>query len=121
LPKSAIRRLPDAHLATIEQSKITAYLLASSHPVGRAKAIFFTRLGFDSTSWQVLRDALLEHARRARVLSISDSPFGTKYMLEGALTAADGRKPLVRSIWFIRRGETVPRFVTAYPGRGVRP
>lgn len=113
-------RLPNAKLATIDQGKITAYLLASSHPAGGAKAAFFARFGFAPASWQVLRDALLDHARRARVLTIGDTEFGTKYTLEGALSTPDGRKPLVRAIWFMGVGETVPRFVTAYPGRGVR-
>jgi hypothetical protein len=27
----------------------------------------------------------------------------------------DGRKPVVRSVWFIEHGSQTPRFVTAYP------
>ncbi|HUF46630.1 MAG TPA: hypothetical protein VMM93_02380, partial [Vicinamibacterales bacterium] len=35
--------------------------------------------------------------------------------LSGKLIAPDGRTPLVRSVWFIERGEDVPRLVTAFP------
>ena len=36
------------------------------------------------------------------------------------LETPDGRDPLVLAVWFIRSGEEIPRFVTAYPvGRRV--
>jgi hypothetical protein len=113
-------RLPEASLAVIERRKITDYLLTKGHPAGRAKAAFFQRFGFAAASWERLRDALLEHARSARVVSTADTPFGKKYILEGPLIAPDGRKPLVRAVWFVRPGETASRFVTAYPLPGVR-
>jgi hypothetical protein len=113
-------RLPSAHLATIDQQKIAAYLLATGHPAGRAKAAFFQRFGFSGTAWQVVRDALLEHARSAPVVSAADTPFGRKYILEGPLPAPNGHKPRVRSIWFVRAGETAPRFVTDYPRPGAK-
>jgi len=56
--------LPDAHLAVIDESKITHYLLASNHPAGRAKATVLERFGFRVADWQVLRDALLAHGAR---------------------------------------------------------
>ena len=111
-------RLPDAHLAVVDRRKITGYLLARSHPAGRAKAAFFQRFGFTAAAWPSLRDALLDHARSAPIISAVDTPFGKKYILEGALAAPDGRKPQVRAIWFIETGERAPRFVTAYPAAG---
>jgi hypothetical protein len=113
-------RLPNAARAIIEREKITDYLLATGHPAGRAKAAFFQRFGFAVTTWQVLRGALVEHARSAPVVSSADTPFGRKYILEGSLSAPDGRKPRVRAIWFVRAGDAAPRFVTAYPLPGVR-
>lgn len=112
--------LPDARLAIIEGRKITDYLLSSSHPAGRAKAVFFRRYGFSAAAWTRLRDALLDHARSAPVISPADTPLGKKYILEGPLAAPDGRAPRIRTVWFIEIGETVPRFVTAYPVRGAR-
>ncbi len=41
-----------------------------------------------------------------------------KYILEGPLSAPDGRRPRVRTIWFAANGETTLRLVTAYAARG---
>jgi hypothetical protein len=111
-------RLPKARLAVVDQKKITDYLLATGHPAGRAKAAFFQRFGFTATAWPTLRDALLEHAREAPIVSAADTPFGRKYILEGPFGAPDGRKPRIRAVWFVTTGEATPRFVTAYPVPG---
>src|SRR5260370_31815097 len=97
--------LPHAHLATIDRRKITDYLLASGHPAGRAKAAFFARFGFTAAAWQRLRDALLEHAHSAAIVSTVDTQFGKKYILDGPLAAPDGRNPRVRAVWFVETGE----------------
>ena len=106
-------RLPNADAAVIER-KITRYLLANDHPAGRAKAVVFRRFGFGSADWRALRDALLAHARAARVVTVSDTEFGTKYVIEGALRAPDGRRLRLRAVWFVDTGEAAPRLVTAY-------
>lgn len=111
----AIGRLPGARLAIIDDQKLTGYLLAVDHPVGRWKAAFFQRFGFAPST---LRGALLSHARFGHVMTAGDTIFGSKYMIEGRLTAPDGRRPLVRSVWFIEAGERAPRLVTAYPVQG---
>src|SRR5713101_7052313 len=106
--------LPNAQLATIDRRKITDYLLASAHPAGRAKVVFFARFGFTAAAWQRLRAALLDHAHSAAVVSTVDTQFGRKYILDGLF----GRNPRVRADWFVEVGEQVPRFVTAYPAPG---
>ena len=35
------------------------------------------------------------------------SPFGTRYVVEGIMTAPDGRSPLIRTVWFIRNEEVL--------------
>jgi len=116
----SIGRLPHAELAVIAEVKITRYLLATDHPVGRAKAALFKRFGYDTADWQTLRDALLLHARTARVMSSGDTEFGKKYILEGILRARSGRGLRLRAIWFVGNGEIVPQLVTAYAVRGVQ-
>jgi hypothetical protein len=113
------RRLPGVRFAIIEERKVTQYLLAAGHPAGRGKAAFFRRFGFHSASWQSLRDALLKHARSAQVAGLSETEFGKKYILEGPLAAADGRRPRIVAVWFVTAGEKAPRLVTAYPVHGV--
>jgi hypothetical protein len=105
-------------LALVEEEKITKYLLSDSHPVGRSKAAFFQRFGFRSQAWEVLRDAILEHARSESVVSTTETAFGKKCIIEGPLECPDGRRPLVRTVWFIEQGEEIPRLVTAIPISG---
>ena len=52
------------------------------------------------------------------VVKEEPSPFGRRYVIEGAMETPDGRNPSVRAVWFVRTGEDVPRFVTAYPLKG---
>jgi hypothetical protein len=93
------------------------YLLSSAHRDGRSKAAFFTHYGFSVDQPEELVSALLRHVADHEVAKIEDSPFGTRYTVEGMLTAPDGRTPVIRSIWFIETGEQIPRFVPAYPLR----
>jgi len=87
----AASRLPNADLAAIEDRKITHYLLAADHAAGRAKAALFGRFGYSAADWVALREALLTHARTARAVSVNDTEFGRKYILEGILPARNGR------------------------------
>jgi hypothetical protein len=111
-------RLPSADRAVIEERKIARYLLARDHPAGRAKAALFERFGFEIANWQVLREALLAHARTSRIVSLSDTEFGTKYILEGLLRTPDRRRLRLRAVWFVESGDVSPRLVTAYAASG---
>ena len=68
LPNAARVRVPDA--------KVRDYLLSSSHPVGRFKAVFFLALGFSLERWEVLRDALLDIGTSGNALPGQASPSG---------------------------------------------
>jgi hypothetical protein len=111
-------KLPNHEQAIVPQRKITDYLLSSTHRDGRSKAAFFSRFGFSVEGWDVLAAALRRHAAEHPVVETEHTPFGTRYVVEGGLTAPDGRTPRVRVVWFIERGETIPRLVTAYPAKG---
>jgi hypothetical protein len=111
-------KLPNVDQATVPQEKITEYLLSTTHRDGKHKAAFFMSVGFKPESWQELETALLNHARQHDVVKEEASPFGVRYVVEGALLAPDGRSPNVRAVWFIDTGYDKPRFVTAYPSKG---
>lgn len=111
-------KLRNADKATIASAKVLDYLLAEAHPHGRHKAAFFTRFGFSRDAWQTLASALVRHAGEHEVDRAEDSRFGTRYIIDGVVTAPDGRRPLIRVIWFVETGEDIPRFVTAYPLEG---
>jgi hypothetical protein len=107
--------LPNRESAIVPEAKIKQYLLSTTHPVGRFKAEFFVRYGFTLEHWDRLADALLQHATDHEIAKVEDSPFGTRFVIEGHLSSPDGRGPVVRSVWFLENGEEFPRLVTAYP------
>ncbi len=108
-------KLPDRASAIVDENKITGYLLSATHPQGRYKAAFFRSFGFAPERWAELRDALRRHAAGQPVSGVHDTPFGTRYTVDGPLVCPDGRAPMVRTIWFIATGERIARLVTAYP------
>lgn len=110
-------QLGNAHLARVDRAKIVDYLLSASHPDGRGKAAFFIAFGFSSRRWELLRDALLAHARSQPVIRIVESEYGTRYTVEGSLETPSGRRPSVRTVWIMEVGSPGPRFVTAHPAR----
>ena len=67
----------------------------------------------------MLTEALRRHAVENRVTASEETDFGSKYVVEGPLVAPDGRPVRMRSVWFVETGEEIPRFVTAYPWKGV--
>jgi hypothetical protein len=107
--------VPNRELAVVTQAKITDYLLSESHPDGRHKCQFFKAFGYSLDHWEFLAGTIRQHILDYEVRKTEDSPFGTRYVVEGIIVAPDGRTPLLRTVWFIRHGEEVPQFVTAYP------
>lgn len=109
-------KLPARGRAYVPKRKLTGYLLSISHPVGGAKARFFRQYGFDDSHADLLRDELLGLAGRADVGSTEDTPYGTKYVIDGSVTTPRGEEISVRTVWMIEDdGPDAPRFVTAYP------
>jgi hypothetical protein len=113
-------KLPDAEHAVIPRAKIAHYLLSEAHFDGRHKAAFFRRFGFVAERWQELAAALRRHALNNDLAREEPSPFGRRYIVEGIIETPDGRTPSLRSVWFVRNGETTVRFVTAYPLKSER-
>jgi hypothetical protein len=108
-------QLPNLDQAFVPEAKITEYLLDIEHEDGRGKALFFIHFGFSETEWETLAQALLDHAYAHQVAKQEVTPFGMRYIIEGALQTPIQRTPLVRVVWFIPEDEIAPRLVTAYP------
>jgi hypothetical protein len=75
----------------------------------------FSHFGFSVENWHTLADSLANHTKTNEVAKVESTLFGTRYVIEGLLQTPVGRTPMVRSVRFIDSGETIPRFVTAYP------
>lgn len=108
-------KLPNAHLAVVEERKITEYLLSESHRFGASKARFFAAFGFEPVSWRAFADALRRQGQSGEVAATNETGFGPRYEVDGELEAPDGRRPRVRTVWQIDVGEVAPRLITAYP------
>ena len=105
----------DSENLSIPKAKIVDYLLSTTHPVGRHKAVFFLSYGFTRSESHRLVNALLNHAATNDVVKTEVSPFGIRHIVEGEMETPDGRKPSIRSVWFVDADSETPRFVTAYP------
>jgi len=113
-------RTPNAHKAEIPPAKITHYLLSLGSLHGRGKAIFFQSKGFTLPAWKMLAEALQDHVQTNDYVSVSPTPWGTKYTVEGPLRCPDGSTAHVRSVWNIKPPATHPRLITAHPLRRAR-
>ena len=108
--------LPNADDAVIEPAKLRDYLLSTVHPLGRFKARFFGALGFSADRWQELESTLRIQHLTQDAEPAAAMKTGQKFMIQANLIGPNGQSGTVVSVWFIRSGETAPRFVTAYPG-----
>src|SRR6266571_4358835 len=113
-------RLPNAHLAAVDQAKITEYLLNPEHPDNGGKAAFFIALDFSLSEWKIFANALGRVALTADVTESMETVHGKKYIVDGELENPAGKPAWVRSIWIIDAGADFPRLVTAYPLGKVR-
>jgi hypothetical protein len=108
-------KLPNAERAVVEQDKVTEYLLNPQHRFGAGKARFFAQFGFRPEEWTALADALREHGGQFEVNKVKETGFGPRYEVEGELLCPDGRRPRVRTVWQMDKGQIAPRLITAYP------
>ncbi|MDQ3460422.1 MAG: hypothetical protein M3498_14160 [Deinococcota bacterium] len=108
-------KLPGAEHAYIPPAKLENYLLSLIHPLGKSKAKLLRAAGFDSKSANVLARHLLTIASSEEVQESVLTPYGMKYLVDGSIRTPLGKSLLLRTVWIVERGETKPRFVTAYP------
>jgi hypothetical protein len=105
----------NAPAAVVPQDKITEYLLNLRHPDGAGKAQFFLRYGFALEHPSILSEALLRLVQSTPVSNEVESRHGRKYVIDGAIETPCGPRVHIRTIWIIDLGDSIPRFVTAYP------
>lgn len=98
----------------ISREKLTGYLLSRTHPVGSHKSVFFLGLGYKAEEPDVLAADLTR-------LLISAAQFGDvtehgqKVLARGPIQGPNGQIGRVLVVWIILAGESLIRFVTAYP------
>ncbi len=82
--------------------------------MGRSKARFFARLGFEQSDWPALRAAVMALAAAEEAREGRPSRFGKKYEVRGILIGRLSSAAIV-AVWIVLDGEELPRLVTAYP------
>jgi hypothetical protein len=106
--------LPNGDQAILDIRKIEDYCLSHSHPRGRHKARMFREaLDLQRSDAPWLRDVLLEAARSGPASQLATDAWGSRWRLDASITRHD-KTAVVRTIWILRTGESVPRFVTCW-------
>ena len=107
-------KLPNSEAAIVDLRKIRDYCLSEAHPRGKHKArLFELVLKMDSKDAEKLRDALLHVAGSAEAsIGVADE-YGVRYIIDFELEH-NRRTARIRSVWMVRSGEDVPRFLTCY-------
>lgn len=108
-------QLPNKEKAHIPREKLINYLLSETHAVGKSKAKFFRKFGFDETNVSQLERALLTIAQQEQVVDLNASVHGAKYVIDGLIRTPEGAAVRVRTVWIVETGQDAPRFVTAHP------
>ena len=108
-------KLPNIEHLVVEEEKIVDYLLNSTHRYGASKARFFVSFGFNAAAWEILAERLREHGQQHKVTKVTQTVFGPRYEVEGVLHTPDRRRPHVRTVWQLDKGQIAPRLITAYP------
>jgi len=100
----------------IDVAKLERYCLSETHPRGRHKArVFRTRLGIAAADAMFLSEELSKAAKNG-----TDTPqptvrdrYGQRYLLDFDIVTSAG-SARIRSLWIVRTGENLLRFVTCY-------
>src|SRR5687768_12839820 len=108
-------RVPNADQAVVPSRKITQYLLDLTSPKGHDKAVVLIHFGFSMAQWERLQIQLLRHIVQNDVSKVENRGDMTIYVVAGLIETPSNRPLLLRSVWKIEHGQTVPYLVTAYP------
>ena len=107
-------RLPNADRAVIDARKLADYCLDPTHPRGRHKArVFRAALGIDRTDARWLQEQIAEALPDSEAVELEGDNFGTRWGVDIPL-ARQNTHIMIRTLWIVKTGETVPRFVTCW-------
>ena len=85
--------MPGRENLYLETSKLSEYLLSSANASGRHKAYFFRRFGYSAENINEFAEALRDHGRTQEVTRVVDTPYGTRYNVEGPIDTPMGAIP----------------------------
>jgi hypothetical protein len=107
--------LPNCKNAFVPIEKITNYLLDTTHPHGKTKAVFFIGIGYSPDHPMQLQGDLEELACRSETNTVTPNNEGIKYVVVAPLIAPNGKTDLMKTVWIVEHQTDRPRLITAYP------
>ena len=112
--KETFGTLPFSISAATTQGKIQGYLLNSNNDVGKHKArVINSVLGYHYENWNVLSDLIYSAVQRAQVTMIVQTQYGVKYTVPIRIKGLKGKSMILKTVWQIDNGNTIPRFITS--------
>jgi hypothetical protein len=106
--------LPNSDQAVLDIRKIEDYCLNPLHPRGRHKArVFREALDLERSDAAWLRGTLLEAARSCEASWVAADEWGAHWRLDATIRRQN-KHAVVRTIWIVRTGESLPTFVTCW-------
>ena|ERR1700747_3353478 len=100
--------------AILDIRKLEDYCLDPAHPRGRHKArVFREALGIGRSDAGWLRTVLLQAVRERDAAELTADRFGRRWRVDVPI-ARHEKVVVVRTVWIVRTGERVPRFVTCW-------
>jgi hypothetical protein len=106
--------LPNNDRAILDIRKIEDYCLNPAHPRGQHKArVFREALGVARTDAAWLQRTLLEAVRHCEAIELAGDLLGSRWRVDVDVVR-HGKRVVVRTVWIVRTGENVPRFVTCW-------
>jgi hypothetical protein len=107
-------QLPHAGSAILDIRKLAQYCLDPVHPRGRHKErVFREALGLVTADAHWLSLVLLESVLLADAVELDGDMYGHRWRVD-VPASRHGRQSMVRTLWIVRTGEQVPRFVTCW-------
>lgn len=113
---------PDKALPTDElvlpNDKFTKYFFNPDNKRGWAKGqAFKSRLGYDASNWEEMRDEMRSQAQKCIYIKSEDSEYGTKYTQEVVLYGKNETPMSVKIGWIHDNATGELRMTTAMPGK----
>ena len=113
IEKNGLKLLPEK--TNIDPKKLRDYLLNLAHPEGATNAQYLSEMGYNQENYHILEVDL-----RNQHLICDEQPgkvsiYGKKYEIVAPLIGPNGKKRGIRSVWMIRKGDTIARLITLIP------
>ena len=109
------RALPNYEKAEIPRSKIEGYALNPANDEGKHKArVFKSALGFEQSTWELLRQRIVDELPYHEARPEQTSPWGDSYVVDLPVEGPNGNTAEVHTAWLFRPGADFPSLITLY-------